>query len=133
MTTSSLEPLTTFRKPIYLLFTRRRDALFDLTDAFTTGPMLSPGNLSLASSFQRGWGSVHDALVDGQIDGQGVEKLLAQHPLEAGEPIYAVDASMWARCDAETSPERAFYHHPSNHSAGQPVVAGWFYRLPCPG
>jgi hypothetical protein len=38
--------------------------------------MLSPAHLSLASSFQRGWGSVYDALVDGQIDGQGVEKLL---------------------------------------------------------
>jgi len=33
--------------------------------------------------------------------------------------------AVWARCDAETSPQRAFYHHPSRHSAGQPIVAGW--------
>jgi hypothetical protein len=129
MTTSSLEPLMTFRQQMYQLFTRRRDALFDLTDALlTTGPMLSPAHLSLASSFQRGWGSVYDALVDGRIDSKAVEALLAEHPLEAGEPIYAVDASVWARCDAETSPERAFYHHPSRHSAGQPIVAGWAYH-----
>lgn len=57
-----------------------------------------------------------------------LEALLAQHPLEAGEPIYAGDASVWARCDAETSPQRAFYHHPSPHSAGQPMVAGWAYH-----
>ena len=67
-------------------------------------------------------------MVDGRIDHKGVEELLAQHPLEVGEPIYAVDASIWARCDAETSPERAFYHHPSRHSAGQPIVAGWAYH-----
>jgi hypothetical protein len=94
MTTSSLELLARFRQQMYQLFTRRQDALFDLTDALLmTGPMLSPAHLSLAPSFQRGWGSVYDALVDGQIDGQAVETLLAQHPLEGGEPIYAVDGS----------------------------------------
>ena len=35
---------------------------------------------------------------------------------------------MWPRCDAETSPERGFYYHPSRHSAGQPIVAGWAYQ-----
>ena len=43
-------------------------------------------------------------------------------------PLYAVDGSVWARCDAETSPERGFYHHPSRHSNGQPIVAGWLYQ-----
>lgn len=129
MNITPLEPLTNFRQQMYQLFTRRRDALFDLTDALlTTGTVLSPAHLSLAASFQRSWGSIYDALVDGQIDGQAVETLLAKHPLEAGEPIYAVDASVWARCDAETSPQRAFYHHPSRHSAGQPIVAGWAYH-----
>jgi hypothetical protein len=94
MNTSSLESLTSFRQHVYQLFNRRQDALFDLTDAMlTTGPTLSPAHLSLAASFQRGWGSVYDALTDGQIDGHAVETLLAQHLLEAGEPIYAVDGS----------------------------------------
>jgi hypothetical protein len=31
---------------------------------------------------------------------------------------------VWDRCDAECSPERGFYYHPSRHSAGQPIVAG---------
>jgi len=43
--------------------------------------------------------------------------------------FYAVDASVWARCDAQTSPERGFYYHPSRHSAGQPIVAGWAYQF----
>lgn len=28
----------------------------------------------------------------------------------------------------QTSPQRAFYYHPSRHSAGQPIVAGWAYQ-----
>jgi hypothetical protein len=81
--------------------------IFDLTDALlTTGAVLSPAHLSLAASFQRGWGSIYDALVDGRIDDQAVETLLAQYPLEGGEPIYAVDASVWARCDAEVAVEQ---------------------------
>jgi hypothetical protein len=46
MKTSSLETLTNFRQHMYQLFNRRRDALFDLTDALlTTGPILSPDQL----------------------------------------------------------------------------------------
>ena len=40
---------------------------------------------------------------------------------------FAVDASVWPRCDAETSPDRGYYHHPYRHSHGQPIVAGWNY------
>jgi hypothetical protein len=54
---------------------------------------------------------------------------VVRHPLAGGRPpIYAVDVSVWSRCDAETSPERGFYYHPSRHSAGQPIVAGWAYQ-----
>jgi hypothetical protein len=40
-----------------------------------------------------------------------------------------VDTSVWPRCDAATSPERGYYYHPSRHSAGQPIVAGWAYQI----
>jgi hypothetical protein len=36
---------------------------------------------------------------------------------------------VWARSDAETSPQRGYYYHPSRHSAGQPIVAGWAYQF----
>ena len=48
---------------------------------------------------------------------------------EAETPVYAVDVSVWDRCDAECSPERGYYYHPSRHSAGQPIVAGWAYQF----
>jgi len=40
-----------------------------------------------------------------------------------------VDVSVWPRCDAECSPQRGYYYHPSRHSAGQPIVAGWAYQF----
>jgi hypothetical protein len=41
-----------------------------------------------------------------------------------------VDVTTWPRCDAECSPERGLYH-PSRHSAGQPIVAGWACQWLC--
>jgi hypothetical protein len=91
-----------------------------------------PVHLSLQASHRRGWGSLYAALWRGRIDEQALRKLLSRHPLAGteGEPsVYAVDTSVWPRCDAEASPERGYYYHPSRHSAGQPIVAGWAYQF----
>ena len=60
-----------------------------------------------------------------------MRELLVGHPLarSGATPVYAVDTGARARCDAECSPERGFYYHPSRHSAGQPIVAGWAYQF----
>lgn len=68
-------------------------------------------------------------MAQGQVDTEGLKSLLARHPLADGQPIYAVDVTTWPRCDAEASPDRGFYYHPSRHSASQPIVAGWAYQL----
>jgi hypothetical protein len=115
---------------------RRGDALFEITDAILTADAAvpSPVHLSLQASHRRGWGSLYAALDRGRIDAQALRRLLARHPLAGADavsetPVYAVDASVWPRCDAECSPERGFYYHPSRHSAGQPIVAGWAYQF----
>jgi len=114
-------------------FERRADALFELGDAILTAEAAaSPVHLSLEPSHRRGWGSLYAALNRGRIDAAALRGLLDRHPLAAatgGEPpVYAVDVSVWPRCDAECSPQRGFYYHPSRHSAGQPIVAGWAYQ-----
>jgi hypothetical protein len=120
--------LSTFRQALYTCFDRRAEALFDLLDALlTTGTVLSAAHLSQVPAHRRGWGSLYAALARGRVDVSALRALVAQHPLAAGQPIYAVDTSVWIRCDAETSPERGYYYHPSRHSAGQPIVAGWSY------
>src|SRR6187402_2578034 len=124
--------LSGFRQAVYDAFGTRRDALFELLDALlTAGAVPSPVHLSLAAAHRRGHGSLYAALARGEIPAAAVERLLAAQPLPlAGGDvaIYAVDGSVWARCDAETSPARGFYHHPSRHSHGQPIVAGWLYQ-----
>jgi hypothetical protein len=121
--------LHAFRTALYACFTRRRDALFELVDALLTGsPVPAPVHLSLTALHRRGWGSLYAALARGRIDTTALQALIARTAPPNSPPVYAVDVSVWPRCDAETSPERGFYYHPSRHSAGQPIVAGWAYQ-----
>jgi hypothetical protein len=127
------EPLRRFRQNFYECMGRRKDALFELTDAIlSAGAVTSPAHLSLSLVHRRGWGSLYGALSKGGIRTEALRDLLAHHPLgdEPDRPrVYAVDHSSWPRCDAECSPERGYYYNPSRHSAGQPIVAGWSYQL----
>ena len=129
MITESFHRLRAWRTALYSCLGQRADALFDLVDAIlTAGPVPSPAYLSLEAVHRRGWGSVYAALRQGEID---TDRLRAAVTAVAGPetpPVYAVDVSVWPRCDAETSPERGYYYHPSRHSAGQPIVAGWAYQ-----
>ena len=124
-----LTDLADFRLHFYHCLTQRADALFELTDALLTGGSVpAPVHLSLQPLHRRGWGSLYAALRHGRLDVPALQALLSQHPLATGAPVYALDVSTWPRCDAETSPERAYYYHPSRHSAGQPIIAGWAYQ-----
>lgn len=130
MTTDGLEALRLFRQQLYGTFTAWPDALFELGDAMlcAPAPVTSVPSLSLEPEFTRGHGSLYKALSKGRIDEDRVRKLLVRHRPVDWPLVFAVDASTWARSDAETSPERGFYHSASRHSAGQPIVAGWAYQ-----
>ncbi len=128
MNTPELEALRAFRQQVYRHFGCRRDALFELVDALLAAPSIeTPAHLSLVPSCHRGWGSLYDALNAGTMDWEQLEQLIASCPLSTETAWYAVDASVWPRCDAETSPARGYYPHPYRHSHGQPIVAGWNY------
>ena len=127
--------LHAFRARLYACIERRTDALFELTDAIlTAGPVPSSVHLSFTSVHRRGWGSLYAALSKGDLDRETLRELLVRFPLSREAEDYrrrrrsSVDISFWPRCDAEASPERGFYYHPSKHSAGQPIVAGWAYQ-----
>jgi hypothetical protein len=134
-TFDALHAFRSFRDSFYECLDRRADALFDLTDALLTAEVVpSPVHLSLQASHRRGWGSLYAALAHGRIDAEALRDLLARGPLAGAEdeqPVYAVDVSVWPSeaGDAESSPERGFYYHPSRHSSGQPIVAGWAYQF----
>jgi hypothetical protein len=123
------EALREFRSGFYDCLTGWADALFELADALLAvpGPVGSVPALSLESVFRRSHGSLYKALARGGLDAERARDLQVRvRPLD-WPAVFAVDTSSWPRCDAETSPERGFYHHPSRHSAGKPIVAGWNY------
>ena len=132
-TVQPLDDLRAFRNSLYRCFERRADALFELADALlTAGTVPSPVHLSLSPVHRRSWGSLYAALSRGRIEEGSLRELLAGHASTGDAsraPIYAVDVSVWSRCDAEASPGRGYYYHPSRHSAAQPIVAGWAYQL----
>jgi hypothetical protein len=133
MPTFPLARLGAFRTELHSLLTRRADALFELGDALlcSQAPFPSLPHLSLEPTHRRGWASAYAALASGRIDTERLRDLLASH-LQAADPlVFAVDVTTWPRCDAECSPERGYYYHPSRHSAGQPIIAGWAYQWIC--
>jgi DDE superfamily endonuclease len=132
MPTSPLARLGAFRSELHACCTRRADALFQVGDALLCAPAItSVAQLSLEPSHQRGWGSAYDALASGRINVERLRDLLVSSLPDADQLVFAVDVTTWPRCDAECSQSRGYYYHPSRHSAGQPIVAGWAYQWVC--
>ena len=130
MPAHDLESLRTFRTDLHGCFPRRADALFELgrcPAGGRGGHLAAPPQLAGARTAAAGAAST-TRWPQGRIDVAALRAMLAQHAPRDGQPVYAVDLSVWPRCDAEASPERGFYYHPSRHSAGQPIVAGWAYQ-----
>jgi hypothetical protein len=130
---AALARLQAFRAGLHGCCPRRADALVDLTDALLSaqGPVASLPQLSLEPAHRRGWGSTYAALACGRIDAERLRDLLVGCLPPADPLVFAVDVTAWPRCDAECSPERGLYYHPSRHSAGQPIVAGWAFQWIC--
>jgi len=122
-----------FRAEVYQRLGARRDALVDVLAAATpAGPVPSLPYLSLAALHRRGWGRVYAALAQGQMDVPALHELVGRYPLDDGQPVYALDTSVWPRNDAATSPARGYYYSAARQSAGQPIVAGWSYAWRAP-
>jgi hypothetical protein len=129
MPTFPLARLGQFRAELHACFTRRADALFELGDALLCAQAVpSLPHLSLEPVCRRGWGSVYAALSSGRVEAERLRDLLVDCLPKADRLVFAVDVTTWPRCDAECSPERGYYYHPSRHSAGQPIIAGWAYQ-----
>jgi hypothetical protein len=117
-----------FRNDVYDCLIARPDALFELLDGLCSPvPVDGVAHVTLAAGCRRGHGSAYAALSHGDIDTDLLRQVLAAHRPTDWPADFAVDVTTWARCDAECSRGRGFYYHPSRHSAGQPIVAGWRY------
>jgi hypothetical protein len=98
-------------------------------DALLCAPAItSVAQLSPEPSHRRGWGSAYDALASGRLTVDRPRDLPMRFVPATDPPVFAVDVTTWPRCDAECSPARGYYYHPSRHSAGQPIIAGWAWQ-----
>ena len=129
-TRCAITTLTGFRTGLHRCWTSWPDAAFELTDTVLCmpSPVASVPALSLEPAFRRSHGSLYKALARGEVDDEAMRELLVEHRPSGWPLVFAVDASTWPRCDAETSPQRGYYYSASKHSAGQPIVAGWSYQ-----
>src|SRR4051812_2533622 len=104
-----IKTLRSFRAGVYRGFGVRRDALFELLEAATVAGLVpSLAYLSLTPVHRRKWGSLYDALVVGTMDVPALRDLVGRSPSDDGQPVYALDTSVWPRDDAEMSPARGY-------------------------
>lgn len=114
--------------------TRRRDALFELTDAAvcTDGPVRTSVDLALAPEHRRGHGALYGALSRGRVDADRPRTALAGLPLPRaadGRLVLAVDVSPWLRPDAQTCLDRSFCHTYGRGDAKHQIIPGWPYSF----
>src|SRR5262249_62376395 len=83
-TVDPVAELVEFRRKLMGCFTRRRDALFELTDAMlcTQGRVYSPVELCMEPELRRGHGPVYAALRAGRID----DAALRRHTVDTRAP-----------------------------------------------
>ena len=105
-TRCAITTLAGFRAGLHQCWTSWPDAAFELTDTVLCmpSPVASVPALSLEPAFRRSHGSLYKALARGEVDDEAMRELLVEHRPSGWPLVFAVDASTWPRCDAETSP-----------------------------
>jgi len=118
-----------FREQLYgEVFTRGRDALFELLDALLErGPVPSLVHLSLSAFFRREWPSVYGALEEGDIDEQPQLRLGVEHLPEASRPLLVVDGTTWLLPEADTLPDRGVHFVATTLYTRQKLGIGYAY------
>lgn len=125
-----LDRLARFRAELYRCFGRWADTLFELVDALAGAgrPIRSVAELMFEPVLRRGWGSLYQALEDGQVDVAAARDLLAwyvQVPT-AGPLMFAVDVSKMPRPDTRfVSDVGMQYAAERDGHGGTPAVPGW--------
>lgn len=129
-TQSDFTRLRRFRQQAYQLFTRGKDAFFELLDAVVQTPHAgSFAELSLAPACTRRWPSAYQALETARCDVPALNELcLAQIPTTA-VVHFAIDVTGMRRLHSPTLRERVYYHGAAREAHGRGVLIGLPYSI----
>lgn len=134
MTTPTTQPdftrLRRFRQQAYQLFSRGKDAFFELLDAVLQTPHVgSFAELSLAPACTRQWPSAYQALEEARYDEPALNELcLAQVPTSE-VAHFAIDVTGMRRLHSPTLRERVYYHGAAREAQGRGVLIGLPYSI----
>ena len=101
----AITELRGLRSSLHQCFAPWGDALFELCDTTlcAAAPVGSVPSLGLEPEFRRSHGSLYKALAEGEMDTVRLRQLLVEHRSKDWPLVFAVDASTWDRCDAESA------------------------------
>ena len=125
--------LQSYRQQTYDCFKLAGDALFNMVDALISETQAkSFPELSLSPFFERKWHSLYEALEDGKIDQNQLQKVFVKYvPQRENRLILGLDATAIPRPFSSTSPDRTAMPLPNiPHSVPKKSTAitfGWKY------
>jgi hypothetical protein len=130
---SDLERLAAFRAELYSVFGNWADALFEVVDALTgtARPIRSVAELMFEPVCRRGWGSLYQALEDGEVIVEQARDVLARHVRPAGGVLmFAIDGSKYPRPDTRRVPDVGMQYDAKRDYPGatSPAVPGWMFQ-----
>lgn len=134
MTTPTTQPdftrLRRFRQQAYQLFSRGKDAFFELLDAVVQTPHAdSFAELSLAPAFTRQWPSAYQALEEAHYDAQKLNELCLAHVSTTDVAHFAIDVTGMRRLHSPTLRERVYYHGAAREAHGRGILIGLPYSI----
>jgi hypothetical protein len=126
--------LARFRQESYRCLSRRADASFELCNAVlcVERPVRPLAELSLVGEHRQGHGGLCAGLARGQLDVDGLRRVLAAGPLPRaadGHLVLAVDITCWLRPEAHTAAERILCHTYGRGKDSHMMVPGWPYSV----
>lgn len=133
---TELTNFKSFRRQLFALFPKRRDAVMNLLDALTANGHLcrSVVQLSEAKQFERQYSSITDAIADGltRAKWKDLESLVYQTATQNHSPPvnrFLLDCTSNPRPFARTLEDRSITHAPNPAPGNKPIAVGHQYSL----
>lgn len=119
------EAISRFRAEVYQVFTKSRDAAFEIIDGIASSPdARSAVEVSLSGSMKRKWSSIYKGLERTRIETEELSRVLIRTAEEAGKlviagyVIYSLDHTDYPRKSAPTVKDRGMVHGANGQGVG---------------